>query len=308
MPAIPTPPTLGYSFQNGLVSNYPAWPGQNLDQELTKAHTFAKDMVDVFAVAHQPNGQLKSATVSFDTLSSDALAQLQEYLNGPLGTSVYNSLVQYMRITAQGPQGYGVPLGGAPGQVPVRQDGLDEFGKPLIQWADPTVSWGNVTNAPATFPPSAHNQAISTIDGLQGALDGKAPTVNPRFKGNIQADAWDWPSQVILHNPGNNPDAVWGGSAIVLMTVSPDNQGGLGQTDSRGWSLLARSGNNPFEPGKFMFTYWNGSTWNEAFTIYNTGQAQFTNTPSVGAEPLALRSEAATLANNAAIVMAIALG
>lgn len=35
-------------------------------------------------------------------------------------------------------------------------------------------SWAEVTNKPATFTPAAHNQAISTITGLQAALDDKA--------------------------------------------------------------------------------------------------------------------------------------
>jgi hypothetical protein len=36
------------------------------------------------------------------------------------------------------------------------------------------VAWLDVTGKPSTFPPEAHNQAISTITGLQTALDGKA--------------------------------------------------------------------------------------------------------------------------------------
>ena len=39
-----------------------------------------------------------------------------------------------------------------------------------------SVSWDDVTDKPATFPPSAHNQDISTINGLQPALDGKLAT------------------------------------------------------------------------------------------------------------------------------------
>lgn len=37
-----------------------------------------------------------------------------------------------------------------------------------------SVPWSGVTGKPSTFTPSAHNQAISTITGLQAALDGKA--------------------------------------------------------------------------------------------------------------------------------------
>ena len=38
------------------------------------------------------------------------------------------------------------------------------------------VAWANVTGKPTAFTPAAHTQAISTITGLQSALDGKAST------------------------------------------------------------------------------------------------------------------------------------
>ena len=41
-----------------------------------------------------------------------------------------------------------------------------------------SVPWSGVTDKPSTFPPSAHTQAISTITGLQGVLDGKAANTN----------------------------------------------------------------------------------------------------------------------------------
>lgn len=37
-----------------------------------------------------------------------------------------------------------------------------------------SVPWSGVTDKPSTYTPSAHTQAISTITGLQAALDGKA--------------------------------------------------------------------------------------------------------------------------------------
>ena len=37
-----------------------------------------------------------------------------------------------------------------------------------------SVPWSGVTGKPSTYTPSAHNQDISTITGLQSALDGKA--------------------------------------------------------------------------------------------------------------------------------------
>jgi len=39
-------------------------------------------------------------------------------------------------------------------------------------------SWSQVTSKPSTFTPSAHNQAISTITGLQTALDEKVPSTS----------------------------------------------------------------------------------------------------------------------------------
>lgn len=39
-----------------------------------------------------------------------------------------------------------------------------------------SVPWSGITSTPTTFPPEAHTQAISTITGLQTALDGKQPT------------------------------------------------------------------------------------------------------------------------------------
>lgn len=38
-----------------------------------------------------------------------------------------------------------------------------------------SVAWSDVTGKPSTFPPSAHTQAISSITGLQTALDDKQP-------------------------------------------------------------------------------------------------------------------------------------
>ena len=38
-----------------------------------------------------------------------------------------------------------------------------------------SASWSSITGKPSTFPPEAHTQAISTVTGLQTALDGKQP-------------------------------------------------------------------------------------------------------------------------------------
>jgi hypothetical protein len=48
-------------------------------------------------------------------------------------------------------------------------------------------SWTSLTGVPATFTPSAHNQAISTITGLQAALDGKAASDHTHAGGS---DPW----------------------------------------------------------------------------------------------------------------------
>ena len=55
-----------------------------------------------------------------------------------------------------------------------------------------SVPWSGVTGKPSTFTPSAHNQAISTITGLQAALDGKASsshTHSQYYDGNVSRTA-----------------------------------------------------------------------------------------------------------------------
>lgn len=41
-------------------------------------------------------------------------------------------------------------------------------------WVSETTDYADVTNKPASFPPSAHQHPISDVTGLQTALDGKA--------------------------------------------------------------------------------------------------------------------------------------
>ena len=62
------------------------------------------------------------------------------------------------------------------------EDGYEVF----VAGTAAAVAWGNVTGKPSTFTPSAHTQAISTITGLQTALDGKASTAT---FGKATADA-----------------------------------------------------------------------------------------------------------------------
>ena len=45
---------------------------------------------------------------------------------------------------------------------------------PFTAGSATSVPWSGITGKPETFTPSAHNQDISTINGLQTALDGKA--------------------------------------------------------------------------------------------------------------------------------------
>lgn len=49
-------------------------------------------------------------------------------------------------------------------------------GVPAMLPITASPAWGDITGKPSTFPPEAHNQAISTITGLQTALDAKANT------------------------------------------------------------------------------------------------------------------------------------
>ena len=57
-------------------------------------------------------------------------------------------------------------------------------------------AWDDITGKPSTFAPSAHDQAISTITGLQDALDDKAAIVEPSFESAITITD--------LNEPANN--------------------------------------------------------------------------------------------------------
>lgn len=62
------------------------------------------------------------------------------------------------------------------------EDGYEVF----VAGTAAAVAWANVTGKPTAFTPAAHTQAISTITGLQAALDGKASTAT---FGKATADA-----------------------------------------------------------------------------------------------------------------------
>ncbi|MDL2315721.1 hypothetical protein LJC59_01370, partial [Desulfovibrio sp. OttesenSCG-928-A18] len=53
--------------------------------------------------------------------------------------------------------------------------------RPYTAGVASSVPWSGVTDKPATFPPAAHNQAMSTITGLPAALDGKVSTSDSRL-------------------------------------------------------------------------------------------------------------------------------
>ena len=57
-------------------------------------------------------------------------------------------------------------------------------------------AWASVTGKPSTFPPEAHNQAISTVTGLQDALDAKQVAGDYTVVGHthLAADITDLPS------------------------------------------------------------------------------------------------------------------
>jgi hypothetical protein len=48
-------------------------------------------------------------------------------------------------------------------------------------------AYSSLTGIPSTFTPEAHNQAISTITGLQAALDGKAGSTHSHAAGDISS-------------------------------------------------------------------------------------------------------------------------
>jgi hypothetical protein len=54
-----------------------------------------------------------------------------------------------------------------------------------ITAASGSGAWADITGKPSVFPPDTHSQAISTITGLQTALDGKAAIVEPSFESAI---------------------------------------------------------------------------------------------------------------------------
>jgi hypothetical protein len=56
---------------------------------------------------------------------------------------------------------------------------LNVTGAALTGFPSPSAAWADITGKPTEFTPAAHTQAISTITGLQTALDGLQPLATP---------------------------------------------------------------------------------------------------------------------------------
>lgn len=78
---------------------------------------------------------------------------------------------------AAGAPGVGVPTGGSVGQV-LTKTGPADYSTAWQDASGGVSSWNDLTDKPATFPPSAHYQNISTINGLEAALSAKANSAN----------------------------------------------------------------------------------------------------------------------------------
>jgi hypothetical protein len=76
----------------------------------------------------------------------------------------------------QGPQGQGVPVGGTAGQVLRKASGTNYDTEWATGGGGGVSSWNDLTDKPATFPPSSHTHPISEVTNLQTSLDGKAAT------------------------------------------------------------------------------------------------------------------------------------
>ena len=70
------------------------------------------------------------------------------------------------------------------------QDGVAR----LTGGSSASVDWADLTGVPGSFPPDAHTQAISTITGLQAALDGKATAAHGVLAGTAlqPGDSLPW--------------------------------------------------------------------------------------------------------------------
>jgi hypothetical protein len=149
---------------------------------------------------------------------------------------------------AQGPQGIQGPAGSVNLSDETPQPlGMASAGTALAAArADhvhvvPTIAYSSLTGIPSTFTPAAHNQAISTITGLQDALDGKQTSGTYATLVNGQVPSAQLPSFVddvleyanlagfpatgevgkIFVARDTNKTYRWSGSAYVEISPSP---------------------------------------------------------------------------------------
>ncbi|MGV6871743.1 hypothetical protein ACUSIJ_03500 [Pseudochelatococcus sp. B33] len=67
----------------------------------------------------------------------------------------------------------------------------DDDGKVDAAGVADAVAWTGVTDKPETFPPTAHEHAVADVDGLDEALDAKAPLDSPALTGTPTAPTAD---------------------------------------------------------------------------------------------------------------------
>ncbi|GAP66254.1 hypothetical protein MBSD_n1558 [Mizugakiibacter sediminis] len=103
-------------------------------------------------------------------------------------------------------------------------------------------AWTDVTSKPATFPPDAHTHAIANVNGLQAALDAKAPLNAPVFTTRASV------------NTANNQ---WG--LCVNLADGSAARGGI-WCESDGISLV------------------NANTWGTPFKLFNDGTVKIGGT------------------------------
>ena len=77
---------------------------------------------------------------------------------------------------SNGTNGQGVPIGGTTGQVLRKVSGTNYDTEWATGGGGGVSSWNDLTDKPATFPPSSHTHPISEVTNLQTSLDGKVAT------------------------------------------------------------------------------------------------------------------------------------
>lgn len=155
-------------------SNPTTLAGYGITDAAAKSHTHgnaditsldASKLTGTIDIARLPQGALERLTIVTDDTARFALTKDKVQLGDTVKVSSTGKMyyvVDESKLNVEA--GYEVYTAGSATSVP----------------------WSGVTGKPDTFTPSSHTQAISTITGLQAALDGKA--ANTDFKG-ATADA-----------------------------------------------------------------------------------------------------------------------